>query len=435
MTESLNVIALISGGKDSFFSTIHCIQNGHKVIALGNLHPPITEPQSKENINSNIKKDEMDLNSFMYQTVGHTVIPLYEQALGIPLYRQSIVGGAVQKGASYAHAEVGSSGAGKLGRGESHKGEDEDETESLVPLLKRIMHAHPEANALSTGAILSTYQRTRVESVALRMGLIPLSFLWQYPSLPPRMQISLLQDMEIAGLDARIIKVASGGLDESFLWENVASAKGMRRVERATMRFSVDGDGAVLGEGGEFETLVLDGPGWLFRKRIEVETGNSRIVREGGGSAWLQIGDASLVDKEIGEDEEISCRAPELLDQRSLEILSALKRNKDFDDLSESSMTDGESPTSSAWELKSPISNKVENSNILHWTIVPENGSGSGSSISEEAENVVEKIRERLDQASLSTTYIVSTMIMLRSMEDFTTINQVLSTPNLIYYT
>ncbi|APA06933.1 hypothetical protein sscle_02g017030 [Sclerotinia sclerotiorum 1980 UF-70] len=428
MTESLNVIALISGGKDSFFSTIHCIQNGHKVIALGNLHPPITEPQSKENINSNIKKDEMDLNSFMYQTVGHTVIPLYEQALGIPLYRQSIVGGAVQKGASYAHAEVGSSGAGKLGRGESHKGEDEDETESLVPLLKRIMHAHPEANALSTGAILSTYQRTRVESVALRMGLIPLSFLWQYPSLPPRMQISLLQDMEIAGLDARIIKVASGGLDESFLWENVASAKGMRRVERATMRFSVDGDGAVLGEGGEFETLVLDGPGWLFRKRIEVETGNSRIVREGGGSAWLQIGDASLVDKEIGEDEEISCRAPELLDQRSLEILSALKRNKDFDDLSESSMTDGESPTSSAWELKSPISNKVENSNILHWTIVPENGSGSGSSISEEAENVVEKIRERLDQASLSTTYIVSTMIMLRSMEDFTTINQIYGT-------
>ncbi|CAD6448160.1 0c491a0d-ee1d-4c06-ac8d-28ae5eab3434 [Sclerotinia trifoliorum] len=424
MSESLNVIALISGGKDSFFSTIHCIQNGHKVIALGNLHPPLTEPEIKE---ENIThKDENDLNSFMYQTVGHTVIPLYEEALGIPLYRQAIVGGAVQTAASYAHAEPRSSGAGKLVAEESHLDGGEDETESLVPLLRGIMHAHPEANALSTGAILSTYQRTRVESVALRLGLIPLSFLWQYPSLPPRMQISLLQDMETAGLDARIIKVASGGLDESFLWENVASGKGMRRVERAMKRFSVDGDGAVLGEGGEFETLVVDGPRWLFRKRIEVEMKNLRVVREGGGSAWLQISDVSLVDKEIGENEEISCRVPELLDQRSLEILSALKNNKDFDDLSTSSTADGESPISSGWELKSPIFNRVENSNMLHWTIVPE--SGSCSSISEEAKSVVETIRERLDQASLSTTDIVSTMIMLRSMEDFTTINQIYGT-------
>ncbi|KAJ8070279.1 hypothetical protein OCU04_000662 [Sclerotinia nivalis] len=426
MSESLNIIALISGGKDSFFSTIHCIKNGHKVIALGNLHPPVTEPQTKEN--NNIHKDENDLNSFMYQTVGHTVIPLYEEALGIPLYRQAIVGGAVQTGTSYGHADFTSSGAGKLVGKESHADEDkgEDETESLVPLLRRIMDAHPEANALSTGAILSTYQRTRVESVALRLGLIPLSFLWQYPSLSPGMQISLLRDMEAVGLDARIIKVASGGLDESFLWENVASEKGMRRVERAMKRFSVDGDGAVLGEGGEFETLVVDGPRWLFKKKIEVEMKNSRIVREGGGSAWLQISDASLVDKEIGEDDEISCRVPELLDQRSLEILSALENNKDFHDLSTSSTADVESPTSSAWELKSPDPNSVENSNMLHWTIVPE--SDSCSSISKEAESVLETIRERLDHASLSTTDIVSTMIMLRSMEDFTTINKIYGT-------
>ncbi|KAF7923562.1 hypothetical protein BELL_0005g00150 [Botrytis elliptica] len=419
MSESLNVIALVSGGKDSFFSILHCIQNGHKIVALGNLHPPLTEPQTEES--DGIHKDENDLNSFMYQTVGHTIIPLYEEALGIPLYRQAIIGSAVQTGTSYDHADLTSSGAEEL-----VEKTDGDETESLIPLLQRIKDAHPEANALSTGAILSTYQRTRVESVAIRLGLVPLSFLWQYPILPPGMQISLLQDMQAVGLDARIIKVASGGLDESFLWENVASEKGMRRVERAMKRFSIDGDGAVLGEGGEFETLVVDGPSWLFKKRIVVETEDTRIVREGGGSAWIQISKASLVDKESIENKESSCRVPELFDQRSLEILSALDKNDHSYDLSTSNTPGSGSLASPTWELKSSSANGIEGRNMIHWTIIPE--SVSCSSILDEAKSVVESIKARLNQASLKTTDIVSTMIMLRSMEDFTTINKIYGT-------
>ncbi|THV55616.1 hypothetical protein BGAL_0006g00700 [Botrytis galanthina] len=422
MSESLNVIALVSGGKDSFFSILHCIQNGHKIVALGNLHPPLTEPQTEES--DGIHEDENDLNSFMYQTVGHTIIPLYGEALGIPLYRQAILGSAVQTGTSYDHAALTSSGAEESV--EEKNNTDGDETESLVPLLQRIKDAHPEANALSTGAILSTYQRTRVESVAIRLGLVPLSFLWQYPILPPGLQISLLQDMQAVGLDARIIKVASGGLDESFLWENVASEKGMRRVERAMKRFSVDGDGAVLGEGGEFETLVVDGPSWLFKKRIVVETEDTRIVREGGGSAWIQISKASLVDKESTENKESSCRVPELLDQRSSEILSALDKNDHSYDLSTSSTPGSGSLASPTWELKSSSTNGIEGGNMIHWTIIPE--SASCSSILDEAKSVVESIKVRLNQASLKTTDIVSTMIMLRSMEDFTTINKIYGT-------
>lgn len=235
MAESLNVIALISGGKDSIYSILHCFKNGHKVIALGNLYPnsaSLSVAPAKL-ATSDDKPAEHDLNSFMYQTVGHNVIPLYEKALGIPLYRQPIQGTAVETSSSYQAPTS-----------------NIDETESLIPLLTEIMVEHPEANAVSTGAILSTYQRTRIESIALRLGLVPLSFLWQYPVLPLGTQVSLLQDMRTAGLDARIIKVASGGLDESFLWENVASKTGINRVERAMARFGIDGDGAVLGEGG-----------------------------------------------------------------------------------------------------------------------------------------------------------------------------------------
>ena len=43
--ERLNVIALVSGGKDSFFSLLHCLANGHRVVALANLYPP-TPPAS-----------------------------------------------------------------------------------------------------------------------------------------------------------------------------------------------------------------------------------------------------------------------------------------------------------------------------------------------------------------------------------------------------
>ncbi|RAL63142.1 hypothetical protein DID88_004224 [Monilinia fructigena] len=392
MSESLNVIALVSGGKDSLFSILHCIQNGHKVVALGNLYPSPTQPQTKEN--NSTYDDENDLNSFMYQTVGHTVIPLYEEALGIPLYRQAITGSAVQTGTSYNHANITSFEAGDpIGK---EKDADKDETESLIPLLRRIIDAHPEANALSAGAILSTYQRTRVESVALRLGLIPLSFLWQYPILPPSVQTSLLQDMQAVGLDARIIKVASGGLDESFLWENVASEKGMRRVERAMKKFSID-----------------------------VEAKDTRIVREGGGSAWLQICDASLTDKEVDKNENGPWQVPELFDQRSSEILLLLGRNGNFHDPSKSSIADGESSVSPEWELKSPNLKGLEDSNILHWTVIAENTS---SSISEEAENVVETLKSRLNQASLSATDIVSTTILLRSIEDFTAINKIYAT-------
>ena len=41
----LNVVCLISGGKDSLFSILHCKKNGHNVVALANLHPPRVDGQ------------------------------------------------------------------------------------------------------------------------------------------------------------------------------------------------------------------------------------------------------------------------------------------------------------------------------------------------------------------------------------------------------
>ena len=456
MSDSLNVIALISGGKDSFYSLIHCIQNGHKVVALGNLHPRLPTPiktqlagnktsntqnsetreQSHEtqdksaevsNIadteNTGIENEERDLNSFMYQTVGHTVIPLYEKALGIPLYRQEILGTAVQRGTSYRQPSNSEEELALDIHGE-------DETESLIPLLRRIKAAHPEANAISTGAILSTYQRTRVESVALRLGLIPLSFLWQYPVLPPATQISLLQDMSSISLDARIIKVASGGLDEDYLWENVASVRGMTRIERAMKRFGNDGDGSVIGEGGEFETLVVDGPDWLFRGRIEIDEADKRIIREGGGAAWLAIERARVVMKEEMPAVRNDVRVPKLLNeqfQRCLGEIEEASLNTEKTSVKENIHAPAE--IHEVLNAKPKLGLDFEPIRVAGWTIAS-SSSEKAQTVEEEIASHMQKIEELLVTNNREASDITFALIMLRSMDDFSIINKVTRSPS-----
>jgi diphthine-ammonia ligase len=288
------------------------------------------------------------------------------------------------------------------------------------------MADHPSANALSTGAILSTYQRTRVESVALRLGLTPLSYLWKYPILPPGIQTSLLEDMVGVGLDGRIVKVASGGLDESFLWQNVASEPVTRRIERSMKRFGTDGDGAVLGEGGEFETLVIDGPASLFKGRIEIQEKDRRVVREGGGSAWLKIREATVVMKSPDGLAKKECRIPDMLEPSFRNAYNALNNNiqvVNFAEKKSHSFTPAQHSKLVLLELK-PSSPNTEQCHTIHWEFAAQ-GMTSPLSITDETRKLIDSIRQRLDQYSLKPTDIISSIIILRSMQDFASVNKV----------
>ncbi|KAK3299006.1 uncharacterized protein B0H64DRAFT_87816 [Chaetomium fimeti] len=510
----LNVIALVSGGKDSFFSLLHCRANGHRVVALANLHPILPQQSGPRDDTSRTPaatasvapavsaavsapglmstpghgprqgsgkgghpvavlpghegggagnemvpeadEDERDLNSFMYQTVGHQVIPLYAEATGIPLYRRAITGGATQHGKDYSHhrspptpAAGDDSGAGagseagafaltpKLdqkkngasGSDRAREAEDTDETESMVPLLLAIKKAHPEANAICAGAILSTYQRTRVESVATRLGLTPLAYLWKFPVLPtpgPLDPIAgsdaqLLDDMAAAGVEARIIKVASGGLDDAFLWTNVASAAGKGRLARAMRRFGAAETGAVIGEGGEFETLVLDGPPALFRKRIVVAEGDRRVVREGGGSAWLSLRNARLEDKAEEPDAGAAggtVRIPDLLDSKFVGVMNALS-SPDTDGSLQSGPVAEVEFSSQVGILQPPAREHLQ-----QWSFV-----GSKlDSVEEETRSIVEQVRQRLREQDIPPSAILSATVILRRMADFPAVNSVYGT-------
>ncbi|KAJ8102087.1 hypothetical protein POJ06DRAFT_248730 [Lipomyces tetrasporus] len=280
-------VALVSGGKDSCYNILHCIKNGHEVVALANLHPPL--PPS-------IDSDENDviheMDSFMYQTVGHSVLSLYSDCFGIPMYRAPITGTSVTTKLDYATTAA-------------------DETEDLYTLLQTVKTAHPDIEAVSVGAILSTYQRTRVENVCSRLGLTSLAYLWR------RNQASLFDEMIQAGINAIVIKVAGAGLTaEQHL------GKSLGQLRHHLFKLNHMYGSHICGEGGEYETLVLDCP--FFGKKVVVD--ETQIVKDDNGDvAYLKLRAHAEYKNAIAKDWMDKIAVPPLLSESFLGIFDSLK--------------------------------------------------------------------------------------------------------------
>lgn len=123
----MKIVGLISGGKDSVFNLIECIAHGHEVVCLANLHG--------EEVGT-------ETDSFMYQTVGVEVTPLVAEAMELPLYRRQLTGTSVNQELYYE----------KSGDAAAN-----DEVEDLYELLVQVKQAHPEVQAVASGAIFSNY--------------------------------------------------------------------------------------------------------------------------------------------------------------------------------------------------------------------------------------------------------------------------------------
>lgn len=432
MSTSLNVIALISGGKDSLYSLLHCLENGHRLTALANLYP--LGPGGSEGPSSGEveqTREQEDLNSFMYQTVGHSIIPLYAECLGLPLYRRGITGSAVQTGRYYDSSDLAVS---------------KDETEDLIPLLQEIKRKHPEANALCSGAILSTYQRTRVESIAIRLGFVPLAYLWQYPALPPPICRSdsltgLLEDMAAAHCDARVIKIASGGIPESLLWSNVADPRTQKRLVSGLAPFFPDHEfwlrGAVLGEGGEYETLAINGPRRLWKKRIEVSEAHMDVLTLEGGVNYVKLNGARVVeqDEDIREpDVDAAVPVPRPLDERFQTALSEVPIwGEDHRKEPRSPRAQTSASARSTFSVESlRLQQNFTSSNLFLANITVQDTVAYGTrtfNAMEQMEHIVRHIKDMLMSISpniethLTSSSIVSTTLLLRDIAEFAGIN------------
>jgi ABC transporter with metal-binding/Fe-S-binding domain ATP-binding protein len=232
-------VSLFSGGKDSSWALYRALERDLPVERLVTVHP--------------------EGDSYMYHVPATELATLAAESIGIPLLDV--------EPDDFGADDVPDAGA-----------QGDAELEPLEAALEALEDELDGGVAgLTAGAVESEYQTSRIEAMADRLDAELFAPLWQRD---PR---ELADEMLDAGFVIEIIQVAAHGLDESWLGRTL-DADALDELEALNEEYGVH----ILGEGGEFETLVTDGPHMDRPIRLEYETewdgtrGSVRIT-----DAWL----------------------------------------------------------------------------------------------------------------------------------------------------
>ena len=196
---------LFSGGKDSTYAAYMAKKEGYELACLISIFS-----QNKE--------------SYMFHTPNIKLVKDQAKVMGLPLVT------------------------------EKTKGKKETE---LVDLEKAIKMAKSKykIEGIVTGAIESIYQSSRIQKICFKLGLKCFNPLWQ------KDQLEYLKELIKAKFKVIIIGVYAYPLDESWLGRKI-DKKFIKDVQELNQKYKINPSG----EGGEFETLVLDCP--LFEKPL-----------------------------------------------------------------------------------------------------------------------------------------------------------------------
>jgi len=170
---------------------------------------------------------------------------------------------------------------------ERTKGEKEIELKDLERAIKKAIKIY-RIEGIVTGAIESIYQASRIQRICSKLGIECFNPLWQRNQLELLGEIIKLKfDVIITGVFAEGIENLAGKrIDGEFLEE----------IKKAHEKYKIN----PAGEGGEFESLVLDAP--FFRKRLDIL--KSRIKEDRQGGKVLEITETRLLKKEKNEKNE-----------------------------------------------------------------------------------------------------------------------------------
>ncbi|MBS7619035.1 diphthine--ammonia ligase [Candidatus Bathyarchaeota archaeon] len=139
--------------------------------------------------------------------------------------------------------------------------------EELEDLRKAISSLGVEG--IVSGAISSSYQKKRIDSICSSLNIEHITPLWGMEGE------KLLGEMIASDMVIMITAVAARGLDESWLGRFI-DATALKELRELNLKYGVD----ICGDGGEMETIVLDAP-W-FSSRIEVRKARRLWERDSG---------------------------------------------------------------------------------------------------------------------------------------------------------
>ena len=201
--------ALFSGGKDSTYA-IYKSMKEHEVVCL-------------------IAIKSLNPESYMFHIPAFEHIEKQAEALGIPLILVET------------------------------KGVKEEELKDLQKAIEDAKEKY-KIEGIVTGAVASTYQASRIQKICDELNLKVFNPLWQMK------QMELLRDLIKDKFEVIITGIAAYPLNESWLGRKL-DEETLKELEKLEKEYKIN----VAGEGGEFETLVIDSP--IHKKRIElVET-------------------------------------------------------------------------------------------------------------------------------------------------------------------
>lgn len=225
----MTVTALVSGGKDSIYAAYLADTQGWPVDELVTIAPE--EP-----------------DAMMFHTPNLDLVALQARAWG------------------KAHRRVPVRGTG--------------ESRELAALREAL---EGRSGPVVAGAVQSSYQWSRILRIGDEVGRRIYVPLWRVePARVVREEIA-------AGLDIRLVHLAAEPLTADLLGRRLDGRLlgEFERLAREVRPLNV------VGEGGEFETLVVDAP--FFRERIELDAVERVVTR---ATAQLRVTDARLVPKD-----------------------------------------------------------------------------------------------------------------------------------------
>ena len=198
---------LFSGGKDSTYAAWLAKKEDHELVCLITLH--------SENP-----------DSYMFHTPSIKRTRAQAEVMNIPLIT------------------------------EHTKGEKEEELKDLEKAIKKAKKRH-DFGCIITGALHSDYQASRIQKICDKLKLKCLNPLWH------KDEFEYLQELIDNKFKVAIIGVSAEGLDGTWLGR-IIDNEFIEDVKKLHEKYKIH----VAGEGGEFESFVLNCP--LFKRELKI---------------------------------------------------------------------------------------------------------------------------------------------------------------------